>query len=106
MSLVSFMAHYSIFMKELRHRHPNVLFLSYVDDILFVARVLHKVKRAWASVEGIGRIVGLRAYLDKMELYHCGGGGGGEADPLGGKTSEGTCTIFRPSRALHGCPTL
>ena len=40
MSLVLFMACYNVFVKEPRHRHPNVFFLSYVNDLLFVAQDL------------------------------------------------------------------
>lgn len=47
-----------VFIKELRRRHPNVLFLSYVNNILFVARDLDEVQHVWASVEDIGRILG------------------------------------------------
>ena len=31
--------------------HPNILFLSYVGDILFVACDLEEVNKPWASVE-------------------------------------------------------
>ena len=39
-----FMAYYDVNIHELRRRHPEVLFLSYVDDILFVAASLEEVR--------------------------------------------------------------
>ena len=42
MSPILVMADYNVYIKELRHRHPTILFLSYVDDILFVARNMNR----------------------------------------------------------------
>ena len=39
---------YNVYIKELRHMHRTVLFLSYVDDILFVANSIDEVKQVWA----------------------------------------------------------
>ena len=71
MSPVLFMAYYDVYI--LRWRHPDVLFLSYVDDILFVAASLEEVSAVWRSVDEIGGILGLRAHPGKTELYHWGG---------------------------------
>ena len=57
----------------MRRRHPEVLFLSYVDDILFVAASLKEVRVVWRSVDEIGGILRLRAHLGKTELYNWGG---------------------------------
>ena len=67
------MAYYNVYIQELRRRHPNVLFLSYVDDILFVVADLEEVRAVWQSVDKIGGILGLRAHPNEKELYHWGG---------------------------------
>ena len=73
MSPILFMAYYDVYIKELRLRHPSVLFLSYVDDLLFVTNSKEEVKSIWALVEEIGSTLGLRAHPDKTKLYHWGG---------------------------------
>ena len=73
MSPVLFMAYYDVYIQQLRQRHSEVLFLSYVDDILFVAASLEEVGAVRMSVDEIGGILGLRAHPGKTEPYHWGG---------------------------------
>ena len=68
MSMVLFMAYDKVFILELRKRYPHVLFLSHAQDILFVAKDISEVQSVWQSVDDIGRVVGLRAYLGKTDL--------------------------------------
>ena len=73
MSPILSMAYCNVYIKKLHHRHPTIMFLSDVDDILFVANNIEEVKHVRASVEEIGRTLGLRAHPDKTKQYHWGG---------------------------------
>ena len=70
---ILFTAYYNVYIQELKRRHPDVLFLSNVEDILFVAADLEEVRAVWRSMDEIGGILGLRAHPGKTELYHWGG---------------------------------